>query len=90
MREKFRIGIGTLSLLIGVFLILDSFSGITGNVVSEQTGRGIGSFLGLVFIVGGLLLFALEIQERRKEGGLEKNLAQEIARRWLKNRIRLI
>lgn len=78
MKEKFRIGIGTLSLLIGVFLVLDSFSGITGHVVSEQTGKGIGSILGLAFVIGGLLLFALEIQERRKEGGLERNLAQEI------------
>ena len=70
MREKFRIGVGIFSLLIGIFLVLDSFSGITGHVVSEQTGRGIGSVLGLVFIIGGLLLLALEVQERRKEGGL--------------------
>lgn len=75
MGEKFRIGIGTLSLLIGVFLVLDSSSGITGHIISEQTGRGIGSVFGLAFIIGGLLLFFIE---GREKSGLEYSVGEAV------------
>ena len=55
--------IGTLSIILGTILIMDSIPGITGNIISEQAGLNLISFFGLVFLVCGLALFFLEARE---------------------------
>lgn len=46
-----------ISILIGIFFILNSFSGMTGFVIAESVGKGISGILGLVLIIGGVLVF---------------------------------
>ena len=55
--------IGTLSIILGTIIILDSIPGITGNIISEQTGLNLISFFGLIFLVCGVALFFLEARE---------------------------
>jgi len=56
--------------LIGfVFILNSSFRSITGNVVRESIHLG-GSIFGLIFIIGGLVLFLAN----QKAGGLEGKL----------------
>ena len=55
--------IGTLSIILGTILILDSIPGITGNIISEQTGFNLISVLGIIFFICGIALFFLEIRE---------------------------
>lgn len=66
--------IGGSSALIGAILILNSLSGITGFVISQQLENTPSLFFGIILFVGGLALFVLEA----REGGLEKNLARDI------------
>jgi cobalamin biosynthesis protein CobD/CbiB len=49
--------LGAISFLIGVVLILNSLSGITGFVIAETIGTGISGIIGLVLVIGGLALF---------------------------------
>ncbi|MDP3991916.1 MAG: hypothetical protein U1B79_00935 [Candidatus Pacearchaeota archaeon] len=60
MRRKI---IGMFSIILGTIIILDSLPGITGNIISEQTGLNLISFFGLIFLVCGLALFFLEARE---------------------------
>lgn len=62
--------IGVFLLLIGIIFIFSSFSNFTGNVVAEKIKGGIGSWIGLVFLVGGLGFFLAG--RGSKEGGLEQ------------------
>jgi len=64
--------IGTLSIILGTIIILDSIPGITGNIISEQTGLNLVSVFGLIFFVCGLALFFLEAREtqRNKKSGI--------------------
>lgn len=59
--------IGIILFLIGAILIFNSFSGMTGFVVSNLVGKGISSILGFGFIIGGGILLILESR-------LERNL----------------
>ena len=64
-------------MIVGAVLILNSLSGITGFVISESIGTSVSGILGLVFIIGGVLLFVNGREERKvKEGGLEKTARQ--------------
>ena len=58
--------IGTLSIILGTVIILDSIPGLTGHIVSEQTGLNFVSLFGVVFFVCGLALFFLEAKEEQK------------------------
>lgn len=64
--EKRKI-IGTTLILIGFLFILNSFPGITGFAVAESVGNGVSGILGLVFVVGGVLVFNLENQLKKIE-----------------------
>ena len=55
--------IGTFSIILGTILVLDSIPGITGNIISEQTGFNLVSVFGLIFLACGLALFFLEARE---------------------------
>jgi hypothetical protein len=66
---KFKRGLGIFLFLIGVFILISSQSGMTGNIVSDRVSA-ISSILGLVFIIGGILLF-VGLNEYRQEN---KNL----------------
>ncbi len=48
---------GIFLFLLGSFILLDSFSGITGYAVAEQVGKITSSIFGLIFILGGLGMF---------------------------------
>ena len=50
---RFKRGLGIFLFLIGVFMLISSQSGMTGNVVSERT-NALSSIFGLVFVIGGL------------------------------------
>ena len=62
---------GIFLFLLGAFLLISSQSGMTGNTISTRASA-LSSVFGLVLIAVGLGLMISE------EGGLEKNLAQEI------------
>ena len=49
--------LGAVSFLIGIVLILNAGSGITGFVISENISPGVSSFLGILFIIASALLF---------------------------------
>ena len=46
--------LGAVSFLVGIVLILNAGSGITGFVIAEGVGVGVSFFIGLVFLIGGL------------------------------------
>ena len=50
---------GILLFVKGIIFVIAMKSGITGHVVSSRTGA-VGSVVGLVLIIGGLLLFESE------------------------------
>jgi hypothetical protein len=54
---------------LGLFFILNSLSGITGFVVFENVEKNTGTFVGLVFLLGGLagIWLAMEPLEKRVE-----------------------
>ena len=66
--------------VLGCALIFSSGYGITGQVVgNDNFTREITPVFGLVFIIGGLVLFVeASDKDKDKEGGLEKNLALEM------------
>jgi len=68
--------IGSISLLIGIVLILNSFSGITGFAIAQEISTTPSFIFGLILFLGGLVLLASDRRES-KEGGLE-NRAQRI------------
>lgn len=69
-RAFFRV-FGTILILFGVVVFLNSFSNITGFAVVEKTPDGVGgSILGIALIVGGALLFVMSGERKRT-----KNLA---------------
>jgi len=55
-----KVIIGTLSIMLGTILLMDSLPGLTGYVISESTGFNLLSILGLIFLICGLTLFVLE------------------------------
>ena len=58
-RAFFRV-FGTILILFGVVVFLNSFSNIAGFAVAEKTPDGVGgSILGIALIVGGALLFVM-------------------------------
>jgi hypothetical protein len=61
---KFKRGLGIFLFLIGVFILISSQSGMTGNVVSERVSA-VSSVFGLVFIIGGMILFIYESKEEK-------------------------
>jgi hypothetical protein len=65
-KSKIRFFVGIFSLIMGFILILNSLSGITGFVVSENIEKTPSSVFGLVFLISGLALLLIERQE--KEG----------------------
>ena len=65
---------GMISILIGIFFILNSFSGITGFAVAEGIGKGTSGILGLVFVVGGILVFMVEDLEGKVKTPTKREL----------------
>ena len=59
--------LGIISFLIGCVFVLNSFSEITGFAITESFGKGMSSILGLVFILGGIVLFLLERESKYNE-----------------------
>ena len=57
MKPNAQKTLGAILILTGIVLILNSFSGITGFVVAESLGKSVSSILGLVFVIGGVLVF---------------------------------
>lgn len=62
-----RVVIGMLSLVLGTMIVLDSIPGITGNIISQQTGSNLVSVFGFIFLVCGLALFVLEAREQKEK-----------------------
>ena len=66
MQKKKIISLG--SIVIGIIILLNSFSGITGFIVLEDVGKTASSILGIVLVISGILL----LMAREGKGGLEK------------------
>ena len=62
---------GVILILIGIILILNSLSGITGFVISESIGTSVSGIIGLAFIIGGVFFLFLS-SRKQKEGNLAK------------------
>jgi hypothetical protein len=60
MKIRYHKIAGAILFLIGIVLIFNSFSGITGFVVLENIGKGVSSIFGLVFVLGGLALLMIQ------------------------------
>ena len=58
--------IGTFSLIAGIILLMDSIPGITGYVISDQSGFNLFALFGIILLGCGLALFVLEGKERQK------------------------
>ncbi len=54
---------GGFLILLGLILILNSISGITGLVIVEEISKEIGSILGIIFIIAGALIFSSNLRE---------------------------
>ena len=61
-------------IIIGVFLILNSSFNITGFFILDNLNKSVGSFLGIVFVVGGILVAMIGRGDRE---GLENRLKVE-------------
>lgn len=61
MEKKVLRVISVIPIIIGLILLMSSLS-ITGNVISDNIGKTVGSILGLVFIIGGITLFLTKIR----------------------------
>ena len=67
--------LGFIFVLIGAFLLLNPLSRITGFAVFEKGEGFINPFLGILFVVGGILMMAAQRRdERHKESGLENEI----------------
>jgi len=73
MKKGTLVIISTILVMIGLILLVSSLS-ITGNVISERIGKTTGSILGLMFVIGGFILFMARRAEselvNKTEGGL--------------------
>ena len=78
--------IGITLAIKGSILLLNSFSGITGFSVFSGIGKQVGSTLGIMLLVGGVLLLATAKKERAM-GRLEEKLSKE---KTVKGKVRLI
>ena len=58
-------------IVLGVIVLLSSFGGITGFSILEDVSGSVGSVIGIVLIVGGVLLLALE--DKAEEANLSKS-----------------
>lgn len=72
MEKGALVVISTILVIIGLILLVSSLS-LTGNVVSENLGKAPGSILGLMFIIGGFVLF---LARKREEGNLAKQVLE--------------
>jgi len=68
MKFKFNIVrfLGVLLFWIGIVFVLNSFTGMSGYAIVDDIGKGEGSILALVFIIGGLVLFLKGLEEEAK------------------------
>lgn len=66
MKAKVMKNLGIFFFLIGVVLILNSLSGITGFIIAERVGTSVSGILGLVFLVVGVLLFVSGLEKKVK------------------------
>jgi uncharacterized protein YjeT (DUF2065 family) len=83
LKKRLLIFIGLGYLLLGIIVLLMSFSGITGYVAFEgDLGRNIGGAVGFVFVVVGILV----LMARDKESNLEKNIKR--LKKEVKNRLK--
>ena len=68
--------LGILLFWIGVIIILNSFSGITGFVISGNIYKTGFSLIGLVFVIGGLGIFMTKLEYKLSEDIFKKNDTQ--------------
>ena len=61
-----KVIIGTISIILGVVLLMDSLPGITGYVISTQETINLLSIFGFIFLICGFALFVLEAREKQK------------------------
>jgi hypothetical protein len=77
MKNKYIKLLGSLSLILGVFLVMNAEAGITGAVIGTPALSSTISFiLGLVFLIVGI-----EVLAGGEEGGLEKKFDKEEAKK---------
>ena len=69
MKKGTLVIISTVLVVIGLILLVSSLS-LTGNVISEKIGKTTGSILGLVFVIGGILLFQVGRERTSRESRL--------------------
>ena len=68
--------LGFCFILIGIFLALNSFAGITAFATLEKLNNFVGSFMAVVFVIGGvLIIMALRKDEHKEETGLVRKIS---------------
>ncbi len=55
--------LGILSVILGIFFLLNAYTSITGFVIAEKIGKGVSSILGIVFIAVGIGLLSYRSSE---------------------------
>jgi len=74
--ESFKKYFGISVFLFGCFVVMSYSYGMTGAVVSDSSFENISPIFGLIFIIGGIILFVEERED--KEGGLEQLTGAEL------------
>ena len=67
MSKKILIPLGILFFFVGVVLIFNSISGITGLAVLENVAAFQGSIAGIILIILAILAFALSLKKSEKK-----------------------
>ena len=77
MKRTIFKALGSILAVIGAAILINSFTGkITGFAIVGEIGRGVtGSIIGMGFIIGGILLIAISINEEQKH--TDKNLRKQ-------------
>ena len=70
---------GAAFIFIGVVMLLNSFSGVTGAVIFEEGDLQIGFYIGLWFLVAGALALVMA-RESTRESSLEKRVRKAKSR----------
>lgn len=80
MRKRWLGYVGTLLIVVGVVLVLNSFSGITGFVVLEDFGREVSGILGFVLVLGGVGMLMARAHHDRYHSRIAARVYEMLAR----------
>ncbi len=73
MKKEAKRITGFLLVIIGIFLLLQGFSGITGGVTFEGIGKATSALLGIIILFAGILILATGEKKKNLEAYVTRN-----------------